>query len=433
MRRLITTSAILSFLLLLVGTQLIVDAEYISAFRLTGGAGKWSDAIYDLAAYARENRDKTLLLMDWGFSSQLLALSDGRIKKFEAFVPVILAPEARQLQVMYSYMLSFNSLLVFHSPRCETFPVLKTFQQALCEYGLRARLVKVFHERSGAPAYVVFEVVRPEIEEHLGTTGFFAAREAEEWDEKRGGGIEDRDSASNHRMLGWFWGRSRSDLVTYWFTLPRTVPNIRLYIRYANEAPRERQLELFVDGKSARTLSLASTGGPGNRPQEWALANVELEALHPGKHEVRIQPAGDHQVVFLDYLYLADRELRVEPSGPCRCESAEAPVDTLFEVLGYQELPEVRLIVSPQVARAGETVLTLRVLNFDVPAIDVLYSFNGNLMPLVYGWPLDDKNSVRVLVDSTTPKGSYWYRAIRDARDGSPTAWIAVDARVEVR
>ena len=138
-------------------------------------------------------------------------------------------------------------------------------------------------------------------------------------------------------------------------------------------------------------------------------------------------------MVFLDYLYLADRELRVEPSGPCRCESAKAPVDTLFEVLGYQELPEVRLIVSPQVARAGETVLTLRVLNFDVPAIDVLYSFNGNLMPLVYGWPLDDKNSVRVLVDSTTPKGSYWYRAIRDARDGSPTAWIAVDARVEVR
>ena len=38
------------------------------------------------------------------------------------------------------------------------------------------------------------------IEEHLRTNGFFAAREAEEWDEKRGGGIEDREGCGT---IGW--------------------------------------------------------------------------------------------------------------------------------------------------------------------------------------------------------------------------------------
>lgn len=67
-------------LLPLITAQTVLDARYLESFQAKGGYGFWSDAIYDLASFVRENPGKNYLLMEWGFSNQLVLLSNGRIR-----------------------------------------------------------------------------------------------------------------------------------------------------------------------------------------------------------------------------------------------------------------------------------------------------------------------------------------------------------------
>jgi 4-amino-4-deoxy-L-arabinose transferase-like glycosyltransferase len=261
---------------LLVGANAAVDLFYLESFRLQGGAGKWSDAIYDLARWAGEQSDRTFLLMDWGFSCQLLALSGGRIHKEEAFTRILLAPDmpAQVAELERSFDRP-NAILIFHAPRYETYPVLRVLNQALARGTHHVRSVRVFRERGGAPIYIALEAAS------------------------------------------------------------------------------------------------------GSVPGMSDLVNPDF--------------------------------------------------------MGYEERPGVRVEVSPALVRAGSATLEVRVVNFPVPAIDLRYMLDGVEMPPIYGWTLDERFTARVFADATTPRGVYRYVAIRDARDPSPSAWVRVDATVEVR
>jgi hypothetical protein len=93
----------------------------------------------------------------------------------------------------------------------------------------------------------------------------------------------------------------------------------------------------------------------------------------------------------------------------------------------------VRVEVSSGEIQAGKDYLTLRVVNFDIPAIDILYTLDGRPMPPLIGWPLDENGRATVFVDKSTPKGVYHYKAIRDSRASNPERWIPVDVQVIVR
>lgn len=117
------------------------------------------------------------------------------------------------------------------------------------------------------------------------------------------------------------------------------------------------------------------------------------------------------------------------PAAP----SSRQPAQSVQEVAGYQHRPEVRLEVKPLEVIAGQTVMTIRTVNFDVPAIDVNYSIDGKVMPLLRGWRLDKRHTSSVFVSSQTPKGRYHFMAVRDSRERSSTKWIRVDVEVVVR
>jgi arabinofuranosyltransferase len=104
-----------------------------------------------------------------------------------------------------------------------------------------------------------------------------------------------------------------------------------------------------------------------------------------------------------------------------------------LEALGFKEIPDVRLEVSPAELMAGKSTLYLHVANLDASAIDILYTLNGKDMPIIHAWPLNSDHSASLFVGSNTPKGRYVYRAIRDSRDSSPTGWIRVDVPAVVR
>ena len=106
---------------------------------------------------------------------------------------------------------------------------------------------------------------------------------------------------------------------------------------------------------------------------------------------------------------------------------------SVSEPARFLEVPGVRIEASPEVVRSGEDTLTVRVVNFDVPAIDVLYSLDGQLMPPLIHWLLNAERLATVFVDAATPKGHYQFKAIRDSRNPGDDQWIKVNAAVTVR
>ncbi len=116
------------------------------------------------------------------------------------------------------------------------------------------------------------------------------------------------------------------------------------------------------------------------------------------------------------------RQFRYDPTA------FMAPEDSQFAVV-----PGVRLVATPHDARRGLDDLTLQVDGLHAKAIDVVYTVDGNQMPPVVHWLLDDQYSARVFVDGTTPTGLYRFIAIRDSDAGVKREWIAVNAEVRVR
>ncbi len=302
----------------LILTQLIVDVRYVESFVLKGGVGAWSDAIYQLAAFAEQHPDETFLLMDWGFSTQLLLLSHGKIRKEEAFVPMMYLPTEEKVSHLKPVLAETNSYLVFHAPPLESFPVFEAFRLALDRYGRDALPVKTFYQRDGRPIYVVYKALRHDVQNLSQEGRFFYLREAEEFDAKSGGGLDLKQGASGNKALGNFWGGQVSDFLMYRFALPRSISHVYLCLRYAFQGDKPRQYYLFLDDNFIETFSLRPTPGFGYSSREWRLYAVRIGALDLGSHELKLTPAAEGQFVNLDYFYLCEGEFWFDPNSAAR-------------------------------------------------------------------------------------------------------------------
>ena len=166
LRHAISYAAIVS-LVVLITSNAIVDTEYLRSFSHEGGRGIWSDAIYDLAAFAQENPRYSYALMDWGFGTQMLLLSRGAIVKDELFYfledPARVGVATRDELADWLYhrwMRSPASVFVFHAPAYTLFDQPKMVFDAMLErHDLRSQLLKVFRQRNGDPVYLLYEVV----------------------------------------------------------------------------------------------------------------------------------------------------------------------------------------------------------------------------------------------------------------------------------
>ncbi len=146
--------------LLFIFSQLYADVRYLQSLRRTGGVGIWSDAIYRLAEYAQDHPDQYYALMDWGFSNQLLVLTNGKIKKEESYVSIKDSRnEEEKMNRMCHLLERSDRLFVFHAKKYEIFPLLDTFSQALQKCQRRAQLIETFYQRDGQPVYLMYEVL----------------------------------------------------------------------------------------------------------------------------------------------------------------------------------------------------------------------------------------------------------------------------------
>ncbi len=414
-------------------SELAVGTAYLKSFAVLGGRGNWSDAIYGVAGFASRRTDRYFALMDWGFSSQLLILTQGRIDQKEVFGELDYLPtSAEKMAALVPYLMNPGNILLFHVPRYESRHTFDLFKAALRNYSIGARRIETFYQRDGLPLAVAYETVQPELTAHIDQGRAFYLREAEDWNALSGGGREQMRGASHGELLGFSWGQWASDFAAYRFKLRGPVNDGRLYLRYAFAGESAHSCRISLDRHDLGALRLQPTGGYGWSAADWRLSSIEVGVVAAGNHEIHIAPASDHQVLHLDYFYLSEGPLQLRTDFSPR--PAERPESDIASVIGgYATLPDVRLELTPGEITAGKSTLAMHVIDFDARYIDVLYSIDGTLMPILYGWRLDDSGRATVFVDRNTPRGVYEYRAIRDSAEASPEGWVRVQGRVVVK
>ncbi|RYI28672.1 MAG: hypothetical protein EON48_05780, partial [Acetobacteraceae bacterium] len=100
---------------------------------------------------------------------------------------------------------------------------------------------------------------------------------------------EDRKAGSRYgKVLGKEWGGRPGHFAEYAFTTGVRIDPGRLRIRYARQMAGAAVLDVSLDGKPAGTLRLASTGGWGDREEEFREATLALPRLAAGAHRIRL-------------------------------------------------------------------------------------------------------------------------------------------------
>ncbi len=413
----------------------VLDMGYIKAFKVTGGAGRWSDAIYRLDAYLKKNPEKRFFLMDWGFGPQLLALKSGKVHWEETYSPIRNGKtELERIELLYPYLIDPENPFVFHMPKFATYPILDAFRTSLERYGLNARVTQVIFQKDGKPIYFVCQAVPPSLDLQLRLGKYFYFREGEDYDACSRPGLDFKPTASRRRALGNFWGQNANDFAIYRWSTDREIDNLTLRIRYSTNAPGPVRIDTDFDGRSLGTFELEHTGGFGYKSSDWKVAKLRLDKIGQGQHELRLQALAAGRPVNIDYFYLAEGDFEFDPPIPVSAPAASTsdPFANL-EVLGFKDRPDVRLEACPAELFAGKGTLSLRIVNLEASAIDVFYSLEGRNMPIVHNWQLGQDHAVSVPVSESTPKGRYVFSAIRDSHDPSPTGWISTDASVVVK
>jgi 4-amino-4-deoxy-L-arabinose transferase-like glycosyltransferase len=181
--------------------HIVLDTRHLQSFKRTGGVGVWSDAVYDLASFARQNPDRKFMLMQWGLGNQFPLLSDERTRyqEFACDGPDLLESCIEPL------IAQTDALLVFYAPPLGDKLLFDAFKKSVERNHLQARLRKTFFQRDGRPVYLVYQTLHAAQEAYTKQTHH--RREAEDFGGKAGGGIDFKAGASCGAALGNFWGR----------------------------------------------------------------------------------------------------------------------------------------------------------------------------------------------------------------------------------
>jgi hypothetical protein len=123
------------------------------------------------------------------------------------------------------------------------------------------------------------------------------------------------------------------------------------------------------------------------------------------------------------YLCGTAGEIRTPPPNPL-------PV-TLKEP-EFEESAQAHMEVTPKTATEG-VMIQFRLVGLKLRTIDVLYSINGELMPPLRYWNLDENQVARYPVSASTRRGLYHIIGVRDSSAPKPERWMRVDSRILIR
>ena len=276
--------------LALVAQDLRVDFQYYQALQRSGGLGRFSDAIYELAEYLEDNHITSPLAVDWGFKNNIQILTQGRVNPIEIF-KYSWNPNEEFFKEVSRRIKNPNNRYLFYAREFASFERYDAFERIVREANKVIQLEKVFYQRDGKPVYYLYRVTTP-------GQGYSLWVEGEEYEDALGGEGEDyKEAASNGRCLGMGWGEEASHFALYRVRVLEDIPHASIYLRYAHPDVRAKRLNIYLDGEliGARpSVILPSSGGWGYEEAEWAVMGVPIGTLSAGEHWIRIPVSYTH-------------------------------------------------------------------------------------------------------------------------------------------
>ena len=148
-------------MVLLVGAVNLTAVLHIDhKLQTTGGTGFWSDAITELADDL-EVRGERVVLLDWGFTDNLIVLTEGRVALEPAYRELWRRPASqREMPEILAPYIEPGALYLLHAPgfaRYRRMPDL--FRAAAEEQGLSESIEARFHQRDGREVYRLVRLV----------------------------------------------------------------------------------------------------------------------------------------------------------------------------------------------------------------------------------------------------------------------------------
>ncbi len=131
-------------------------ARYHGSLNETGGYGRFSDAIYPLANYLEEQLPAQPAMLDWGLAKNILILTNGRVNPTEIF-GYSYEPDGGFEQRVQAALATQNTF-VLTDPLYAVFPRDEAFRQIANQSGYEISETKIFRERSGQSAYIVYRI-----------------------------------------------------------------------------------------------------------------------------------------------------------------------------------------------------------------------------------------------------------------------------------
>jgi hypothetical protein len=152
----IATAVALLLIAAPVARDVWVNAQHHNTLSQTGGSGRFSDAVYRVAAHLDETRTQRPVALDWGIEKQIRVLTADRVQPLEVFgyTP---EPDDAFRQRVRALLEDPNRRYIVLWDRFAVYNRRPEFTRIANEMGKTVSETFIAHERSGLPVYVVLE------------------------------------------------------------------------------------------------------------------------------------------------------------------------------------------------------------------------------------------------------------------------------------
>lgn len=152
-----TLGAVLAALLAVgvMAANVRLDLAYHSELARSHGLSRFSDAIYDLAAWLEARAPLSVYAVDWGIQKNVQILTQGRVNPIEisGFAGEPAQDFVRRAE---EALRTPGAVYVMHSREDTVFELYPLFQATADRLGVRLRIVDATHDQSGAPVHVIW-------------------------------------------------------------------------------------------------------------------------------------------------------------------------------------------------------------------------------------------------------------------------------------
>lgn len=151
------TTVIASIIVLVTVPGLITTESLYGELKRTGGTGYWSDAVYQLTPFL-DAQGKPVALMQWGFTSNLIVLSQGRLTLRRVYAAFMEQGTGANVAGPF---IDPSSLYLFYTADSAGYrTALDALSVAAARTATVPEQIRSFHQRDGRAVYAVYQLRR---------------------------------------------------------------------------------------------------------------------------------------------------------------------------------------------------------------------------------------------------------------------------------